>query len=158
MGPTQLSGLPAHPLLVHLVVASVPLAALLVTLAAVWPAARRRLGVLPPLVALVALVAVPVTANAGEWLADALQGGLAQPLPAVERHEDIANRLLPWVIGLFVVAVGAWALLRRAVVPVALRALVAVLAVVVSVGSTVAVYQAGHSGAEAVWDGVGTTG
>ncbi|NHC16426.1 DUF2231 domain-containing protein [Motilibacter deserti] len=158
MGPTQIDGLPAHPLLVHLVVASVPLAALLVALAAVWPAARRRLGPLPPVVALVALIAVPVTMNAGEWLRDSIQGSLPQPIPAISRHEEVAERLLPWVIALFVVAVAGWALLRRAVVPVALRVVVAVVAVIVSVGSTVAVYQAGDTGARAVWEGVGTSG
>ena len=156
--PTEFNGLPAHPLLVHLVVAAVPLAALLVTLAAVWSAARRRLGVLPPVVALLALLVVPVTTNAGEALRDSIQGSLAQPLPAIQEHQEAGERLLPWVIGLFVVAVVAWALLRRAVVPVALRVGIGVVAAAVSVGAVVAVYQAGDSGARAVWDGVGTSG
>src|SRR3954451_22944318 len=153
MGPTQLSGLPAHPLLVHVVVASVPLAALLVTVAAVWPAARRRLGILPPLVALVALGVVPVTANAGEWLKDSLEERVG-PNPAIEHHEEIAERLLPWVIALFVVAVLTWALLRRPDVARPLQIGLGVVALAVSAGATFAVYQAGDSGAHAVWDGV----
>ena len=54
--PETLFGLPAHPLIVHATVVLVPLGALLVLLHAVWPAARRRLGVVTPLVALVGLV------------------------------------------------------------------------------------------------------
>src|SRR5690606_3120134 len=63
-----INGLPLHVLLVHLVVIVVPLAALCLLLSAFWPAARRRLGIVTPLVALVGLVAVPFTTAAGEWL------------------------------------------------------------------------------------------
>ncbi|WP_233625292.1 hypothetical protein [Actinoplanes sp. ATCC 53533] len=38
------NGLPAHILLVHAIVVLLPLAALLLVLTAVWPAARRRLA------------------------------------------------------------------------------------------------------------------
>ena len=61
----QFNGLPVHVLLVHLVVIIVPLAALCLLLSAFWPAARRRLGFVTPLVALVALIAVPFTTAAG---------------------------------------------------------------------------------------------
>lgn len=37
-------GLPAHPLLAHVVAIFVPLTALLAILVVVWPAARRRIG------------------------------------------------------------------------------------------------------------------
>lgn len=59
------NGLPAHILLVHLIVVLVPLTALLAVLSAVWPAARRRFAWL--VLALAALVAVmtPVTTEAG---------------------------------------------------------------------------------------------
>src|SRR3954454_23379740 len=157
MGPTQLNGLPAHPLLIHVVVASVQLAALLVTVAALWPAARRRLGILPPLVALVALAVVPVTMNAGEWLKKTLESSTG-PNPAIEHHEEIAERLLPWVIALFVVAVLTWALLRRPNVARPLQIGLGVAALVVSAGGTRRVYQRGDIGAHAVWDGVVPTG
>ena len=40
---TTVNGLPSHVLLVHFIVVLAPLTALLATLCAVWPAARRRL-------------------------------------------------------------------------------------------------------------------
>ncbi len=62
----EFNGLPVHILLIHLVVAGIPLAALLTVLSAVWPAARRRLGVITPIVALLALISIPITTAAGE--------------------------------------------------------------------------------------------
>ena len=52
----EFQGLPTHILLVHAVIVLVPIAALLTVLSAVWPAARRRLGIITPLVGLVALI------------------------------------------------------------------------------------------------------
>ncbi|MCM3886053.1 hypothetical protein [Frankia sp. R82] len=103
MGPTEVNGLPAHVLLVHVVVILVPLAALLVVLAALWPAARRRLGLITPLVALVALISVPVTTHAGEWLEERVSSD-----ELVRRHAELGDELLPWVIGLFVLALAGW--------------------------------------------------
>lgn len=103
MGLTTINGLPAHALLVHVVVMLVPLAALLVILAAAWPAAQRRFGLITPLVAAAALVAVPVTTNAGEWLKQHVTPG-----PLISAHAELGDELLPWVIGLFVVAVAVW--------------------------------------------------
>jgi len=57
----EINGLPAHVLLVHAVVIVIPLAALLTVLSALWPAARRRLGIVTPIVALIALILVPVS-------------------------------------------------------------------------------------------------
>lgn len=99
----QIAGLPAHPLLVHAVVVLVPLAALMVVVGSVWPAARRRLGILTPIVALVALIFVPLAKEAGEALERQV------PESAVlERHTELGDQLLPWAIGLFVVAAGQW--------------------------------------------------
>src|SRR4051794_10343760 len=65
---TTINGLPAHILLVHAVVGLVPVTALLVVLVAVWPAARRRLTWAAAALAVVTLIVVPVTTEAGEWL------------------------------------------------------------------------------------------
>ncbi len=108
MGPTQINGLPAHALLVDVVVVLVPLAALLVVLSALWPAARRRLGVLTPVIALVALVSVPLTTHAGEWLEHRVP-----PDELVRRHAELGDGLLPWAGGLFVLAAVAWLVARR---------------------------------------------
>lgn len=96
-------GLPAHILLVHAVVVLVPLTALAVLLHAVWPAARRRLGVVTPLAALIVLILVPITVSAGEAL-EATVG----VTPAVQKHSDLGRTLLPWAIALFVIALVEW--------------------------------------------------
>lgn len=159
----QIAGLPAHPLLVHAVVVLVPLAALMVVVGSVWPAARRRLGVLTPLVAAVALVFVPLAKQAGE--------ALERQVPEsalLEAHTELGDQLLPWAVGLFLVAAAQWVWFR-------LRArrsadegrrgrarvgslVLAVVAVAVAVGTTVSVVQVGDSGARAVWQGEAGTG
>ncbi|CAO5249762.1 DUF2231 domain-containing protein [Frankia sp. AgKG'84/4] len=164
MGPTEINGLPAHALLVHVVVVLVPLAALLVVLSALWPAARRRLGVLTPLCALVAVVSVPLTTHAGEWLEARVPAD-----PLVRRHAELGDQLLPWAGGLFVIAAFGWYWSRRADglagAPAAgggahatarggvtaMTAVLAVLAIVIAVGSVVQIYRIGDSGAKAVW-------
>lgn len=164
--PNVINGLPAHVLLVHVTVIVIPLAAACTVLAAVWPAARRRLGVVTPVLALAALGCVPVTVDAGEWLM-----ARVGHTPLVARHADLAAGLLPWVGGLAGVAVLNYAWFRFGVprlarretpgdmprprkAPVLAGALVAVaLALAAAVGSTVQVYRVGDSGARAAWQG-----
>src|SRR5579883_523260 len=105
MGPTVISGLPAHVFLVHIVIVFVPLAAFLLVLSALWPAARRRLGVLTPVVALIALASIPPTTHAGEWLYRRVDRD-----PLVVAHAHLADGLLPWSVGVFVVSVAVWVL------------------------------------------------
>jgi hypothetical protein len=102
---TLVNGLPAHVLLVHVVVVLVPIAALLLLVAAVWPAARRRLGLAVPIVAVVSLLSVPPAKDAGEWLAQHVPDS-----PLVRDHVQYADAVLPWTLGLTVVACGLWAL------------------------------------------------
>jgi hypothetical protein len=168
MGPTQINGLPAHVLLVHAVVVLVPITVLLLLATVAWRGTHRRLGIATPLVALVTLVFVPVTTSAGEWLQARVPG-----TPLVSRHAELGGSLLPWVVGLFVLAAAAWlvrwrsegapdrpsdsrfaaadaVLVRR---PQTIRVALTVLAVVVSVGALVSVYRIGDSGAKAAWQG-----
>lgn len=105
MGLTVVNGLPAHILLVHIVVVFVPLAALLLILSSVWPAARRRLGIITPIFALVTLAAVPPTMAAGNWLAIRVPQG-----PLMNAHLGIADTVLPLAIGVFILATLVWAL------------------------------------------------
>lgn len=157
-------GLPAHPLIVHATVVLVPLAAVAVLLHAFVPAARARLGLVTVLSAAVAVVLVPLSTSSGEQL----RGEVGRSA-LVARHAELADGLLPWVIGLFVVA----ALLtvrdrlarRRASEDTSPRSprpvrllthpvLVGVLAAVAFVGTTQQVVRIGHSGAQAAWHGV----
>lgn len=152
----QIAGLPAHPLLVHAVVVLIPLAALMVVVGSVWPRARRRLGILTPLVALVALAFVPLAKEAGEALERQVPSSAA-----LEAHTELGDQLLPWAVGLFVVAAGQWLWFRlrerraangtRSTAPRVATAAIAVVAVVVAVATTVSVVQVGDSGARAVW-------
>ncbi|MGW0771182.1 hypothetical protein [Streptomyces sp. NPDC002676] len=104
-------------------------------MAAPWPRAARRLGLLLPLLALGALV---------------------------RRHTELGNGLLRWALGLFVLAAVVWWTGRRApaepgqggsgrwsALPV--RIVVGVLSLAVAVGAVVDVYRIGDSGAKAAW-------
>jgi predicted membrane protein DUF2231 len=156
---TRINGLPAHVLLVHAVVVLVPLAALMVVLAAVWPAFRRRAGVAVPVMALVALVCIPLTTSAGEWLAQRVPS-----TPLLRKHTELGDTLLPWMVGVFAVAVATWAITwwldRSARKEGAgepsgrwrlVRIVVAVLALAVATGAVVQTYRIGDSGAHAAW-------
>ncbi|MEU0971029.1 DUF2231 domain-containing protein [Streptomyces sp. NPDC005917] len=154
---STVNGLPAHVLLVHIVVVLVPLTALALVAAALWPPAARRLGVLLPSLALVALASVPLTMQAGDWLerhvtADAL----------VSRHTALGDELLPWTVGLFVLATVVWWAARRGTAEadrsvagrlsgLPVRIVVGVLSVAVAAGAVVDVYRIGDSGAKAAW-------
>lgn len=150
---TTINGLPAHVLLVHAVVVLVPLSALLLVLVAVWPAARRRLTLLTTLLAAVALAAVPLTTEAGEWLERRVPDS-----PLVAAHAELGDGLLPWAAGLFAVALAISLLHLRARraekrTGVVVTTVAAILAVVVSVGAVTEVYLIGDSGARAAWTG-----
>ena len=93
------NGLPAHVLLVHAVVVLVPLTSLLLVLVAVWPAARRRWASLTAVLAVITLVAVPLTTEAGEWLEHRLPHS-----DLIETHAELGDTMLPWAVGLALVA------------------------------------------------------
>ncbi|MDO5710455.1 MAG: hypothetical protein Q4P32_01765 [Micrococcales bacterium] len=161
-----LGGLPLHALLVHFTVVVIPAAALAVALSAVWPAARRRLGIVTPVLAALALVAVPLTVNAGNWLYERV----AQT-PDVQEHQEIGTSLLPWAIALFVFAALQWGWSRidrkaartgtlrsRRSVRRGVAVVLIVGALISAVGSVVTVVRIGDSGARAVWTGKFTAG
>lgn len=166
--PTVIHGLPAHVLLIHLVVVLVPTAALLLIAQAWSKAIRRWAGIGGPLLCLGALVMVPVTTNAGKWLRNHLNPQLRDS-PAVVRHAHLGNQLLPYVAGMFLLSCAVWFLSRRTaeareavVLPptagaAAVQVIVAVLATVVAVGAIVQTYRIGDSGAQAVWKGIVVT-
>ncbi len=152
----EFNGLPAHILLIHLVVAGIPVAALLTVLSAVWPAARMRLGIITPIVALLALISVPITENAGEWLQARTFHGYTDPL--IVRHAEIGGELLPWAAGVFVLAVLAWGIPRYAersrkpaLESTGVRVAVGLLAVAIAGVATFQVYRIGDAGAKAAW-------
>lgn len=149
--PNEFAGLPLHPLVVHATVVVIPLAALTVLLSTLWPRFRRWAGPLPIGLAAVGLVLVPLSTSTGESLEEHVQR-----TTLLAEHTRIAEGLLPWMIGLTVVAVVGYVLHRRAIQGEpprrALAVGVAVLAVFAVVGTSVEVARIGHSGAKAAWD------
>lgn len=150
-----INGVPVHVLLVHAVVVLVPLSALLIVLTVLWPAARRRLGMITPLVTLVTVGFVPLTTNAGEWLQDHVT-----QTPQLRRHVELGDSLTIWAGLMFIAAALYW------LVPFALakgwrvprfssarwvQPAIGVIAVVLAVVSVVQVYRIGDSGAKAAW-------
>ncbi|MDT7744872.1 MAG: hypothetical protein QOE59_3950 [Actinomycetota bacterium] len=171
---TTVNGLPAHILLVHAVVVLIPLSALLLVLVALWPAARTRLVWPTALLSVLALISVPLTTDAGEWL----ERRVARS-ELVRTHTELGDSMLPWAIALAVVALvvlarhlgsgrtavgrheGPGAALAESrpstrdhqVGGLVVTLVVGVLAVVVAVGSVVTVYRIGDSGSRAAWTG-----
>src|ERR1700727_1437698 len=99
----EFAGLPLHVLLVHFVVVLVPLSALCTVASAVWPAARRRLGIVTPLLALAMLILVPVAIDAGQWLMERVPS-----TPLIRIHAALGNTLYPWTVALAIATVLQW--------------------------------------------------
>ncbi|WP_329323585.1 MULTISPECIES: DUF2231 domain-containing protein [unclassified Streptomyces] len=157
MGLDLIDNVPAHVLLVHVVVVLVPLTALSLVLCAVLPSVMRRFGFALPALALVTLISVPLTTHAGEWLKSHVDGNAL-----VRRHAELGDELLPWTLALALIATGVWWAYGRAArlvpgstarstVAMPLRIAAAVFSVVIGVGAGVQVYRIGDSGAKAAW-------
>lgn len=151
-------GIPLHPLVVHAVVVLAPLTALLLVLFALSERLRVRIGVVLPLLATVTWVCAFVAEESGE----ALIGILGGESDLIEAHEELGEKLPPVLLLTAVVSWVLWFVWRRSTrrvegsggpgVPFRVLSLVGV---VVGIGLTVLVVLVGHSGAEAVWSGVG---
>ncbi|RMI31334.1 DUF2231 domain-containing protein [Nocardia stercoris] len=149
---TTFNTLPAHILLVHLIVVLAPLTAVLAIVCALWPAARKgHLVWLTLILAVLTTVLTPITTHAGEWLYNLRRS----VTPILREHADRGDTMIWFSLALLVVAAALAGLnvaerrgkaLHR-LVPIA----VAVLAVVVGVASIVQVYRIGDSGAQSVW-------
>jgi hypothetical protein len=170
----QFAGLPLHVLLVHAVVVGVPfLSALLVVLAA-WPGARRVLW-LPTLVGTLLLLGLTfLTIEAGKWLE-----ARVPPTPLIQEHTAQGEDIVPWMIGLAVIAalVSALAIVERrqrrdrtdpevaaargfvqtVARPSPARTVVVALLVIaalgVGAGATWTIIRIGEAGSRAVWEG-----
>ena len=155
----SINGLPLHILIVHVVVIIVPIAALVVLVAAVWPRARRWLGLVTPILGIVAALVVPLATQAGAWLEDRLRSA-----PLIEKHAALGDTLWPWTLALAILSVAVYVWYRvvdkrptDAPPSLGVRRLVAIVlavaaVVVVPTGITLTVL-IGESGSRAVWEG-----
>lgn len=146
----MINGLPAHVLLVHLVVVLGPATALLLVLCGVWPAARRRLVWVMVSCAAITAALTPLTIDAGEWL----RSRLGDP-PDVATHAGLGETMLYVSMGLAIGAASVAALhvweRRRAPTKLMLRVGVAATTVLIGVATIGQVYRIGESGARVVW-------
>lgn len=146
----MLSGLPAHPLLVHFLVVLAPLTAILAVLCAVWPAARQRLVWLVLALAGITTVMSPIASEAGEWLEHRLEKS-----DLIEKHAELGETMNYFAVALLIaailLAVVHWRAERGTPLSGAISAVVAVFVLVASVATAVQVYRIGHSGAQATW-------
>ena len=141
-----INGLPAHPLLVHLVVILLPLTPLAAIAVSIWPAAQRKLTFLVPLGAIIGAIAVPITVRAGNDLA----AKLGNP-PFLNDHRAFGEKVLPFAIALAVTTLAQWLYLRRPNPAGLPRIVLTLLVTAAAVGTAVIVVLTGDSGAQAVW-------
>jgi len=164
---TIYSGLPAHPLFLHVPVILIPVATIWALVLVARPAWFVRSGVLLGILTVVALAGTFLTVGAGKALQSALHlsGGFG-PGALVARHAHAGELLRDFMIlftGAVIVAlfahrvaagmVSGWAWLdsvaRHPAVLILLRVALAVLAIVCAYF----VFHTGDLGAKAVWQG-----
>lgn len=151
----ELFGLPAHPLIVHAAVVLLPLAAVATMLCAALPRLRRHYAPVALAIALGATLAVGLAQGSGEALEERVD-----ETELVEEHADQGERVLPWALGVVVVAgmvtAAPWLVRRRPALPAkAVTATAVALSLIAGAGAIWSVVEVGHSGAKATWHQVG---
>jgi hypothetical protein len=148
-------GLPVHPLVVHIIVAFVPLTAL-GTLAMAARVSWRRTFAIPVLgLAALCLLAVPVARSSGDELAEAVH----HQSSALDAHMSRADTILPAMIVYVALLAAAFLIDRRTArgdATVALTRISTVVVVLAALSGLVAtglVIWTGHAGAMATWSG-----
>jgi hypothetical protein len=172
--PALINGSPTHALIVHAVVVLLPMSVLAALVLVFVPSSRRAFGLVSVALAFVACLAVPLAFQSGSELRRRIL-----PSPLINHHVALAHQLLPVaaVFGLSLAAFVVVDVMRRAQAdelnrvesalmgrfshgrreqPNGLHVLsraTAVLLVVMSLATVVAVVRVGDSGAKAVWAG-----
>ncbi len=163
-----ISGIPSHPLFVHIPAILLPLAALAVIVMVIKPAWKERYQWATLAVGFAGMLGAILAAGSGEGLEEQLEEG---GQTATWGSHAEAGELARTVSILFFLLLAAyvlvpWFLRRRAAKaapsgeagtsaaagPVWLAPVLAGLVVIGAVASTYTVIDAGHSGAKAVWD------
>ena len=162
---TEIFGLPAHPLFVHVPVVLIPLTALGAIAMACSARVRDRFGWLILAVAIVAGLSTQLAIDSGQ----ALRHRVPQSA-ALRQHAHTAESIRPLILLLFLVALAVMLLDRRAHAAwpfagrdpatdpgSAVRIGVIALTLAVAAGTTVRLFQIGDSGAKATWQRVHLT-
>lgn len=151
----EINGLPLHPLIVHLAVIAIPVAALC-GVAFCVPQLRQRMRIPLVVMALVALVAGFLAKESGEALERVLSrsAGFAGSDVGrlVHRHSERADTLFMLLLAYAVVSVVAFWLSKDPKSATPALGAVLLLLVVGSVAVLVLTYLVGDLGAQAVWN------
>lgn len=163
-----LFGIPAHPLVVHAPVVLLPLAVIGVLLMMVRSSWYEQLKWPVLAVTAVGAFGAILAASSGEELEELVEDGESRAaLNAIHEHAEAGEMARTLAILFFVAVVlyviVPWFLARRAAASVAdvapsrsgpswLRPVLMLFVAVTAVGSLVTIVNAGHSGAESVWD------
>lgn len=164
-----IGGLVAHPLLVHVPVVLVPLAAVGAAAMAVRGEWRQRFATVVMVLAGVGAVGAVLASRSGEALEERFEASGQTIGDTLERHAEMGESA-PVVVAVFFVLLLAWTLFaawrrrvgeERAVAvvrrPRVVAAVLCALAVLGGVVASVVVVRTGHSGAESVWEDAGRT-
>ena len=160
----KLGGLPAHPLLVHMPVVLIPLAAIGALAIAVRPKWMRSFGWLVAAVAGVGFAGAMFAAQSGEAYKETLEASGQTITNTLEDHAEMGDAAQAFAAVFFALVV-VWVLFawwRRkageekvtATVkqPKLIGILLSVLVVIGGVAATASVTVTGHSGAKTVWE------
>ena len=140
----EIQGLPAHPLVVHMVVILVPLSAIAMVVAMLVKRWR-------PWLQWVALTGL-IIGGIGTYLAKLSGDSLAAAVGLPTFHAEWGNNLVPLVAGLMALS-GAWIWLNHLAKWKLAERASAVIVGLLAIGTVGMTYVVGHSGAEAVWEG-----
>lgn len=146
----SVAGIPAHPLIVHLTVVAVPVAALLLLVWAIAPRLRGRLATLTVIVAAVGAAATFAAKFTGEALLMAQGYSENNPGPVAD-HAGWADYLTVAVIAMLVIAAAFWVVSRRPHTSGVVVAIIRVLAVAAAIAALITAIGTGHEGAALVW-------
>jgi len=160
----KIFGLPAHPLVVHIPIALIPLCAIGAVVMVISPRWRQRIGWVVVGLAGIAVVASQLAVGSGQALEDALDEQSA----LLERHAELGETFVWFALVFFLalLALMIWDTKQRRKTAAAedqadrkgvsrstAGVILSVLVVLTGVGASYRVYQVGHSGAKAVWLG-----
>jgi uncharacterized membrane protein len=162
--PSILASLPTHPLLVHVPVVLVPLAAIGALAMAIRPAWFERFGVAVAGLAGAGFVGAVLAAQSGESLQEHFQSVGQTISPTLRHHAELGDSV-QGISLLFFGLVAAWVLFawwrrrageEKAIAKVRRPRLVAsvlmALAVLAGAAATTAITVTGHNGAKSVWE------
>ncbi|MDO8391565.1 MAG: hypothetical protein Q7V57_13880 [Actinomycetota bacterium] len=160
----EIGGLPAHPLLVHIPVVLIPLAAIGVLVIALRPKLMSSYGWVMAGLSFVGFLGTLLAANSGEAYEEKLEGTGQTISGTLEDHAEMGDTAQAFG-AVFFALVLVWVLFawwrRRAgdekvtakvKKPKLIGIVLAVLVVVGGVAASVSVTLTGHSGAKSVWE------